>query len=46
MARKTAPGGVFLQAGLLETVALLSQTVADGAHYASLVEDSDLKKTW
>eukprot|EP00435_Cladocopium_sp_Y103_P074523 s357_g49.t1 len=36
-------GGVFLQAGLLETVALLSQTVADGAHYASLVEELSKK---
>lgn len=37
-----ALGGVFLQAGLLETVALLSQSVADGAHYASLVEDYEM----
>ncbi|CAK9102638.1 unnamed protein product [Durusdinium trenchii] len=33
------PGEVLLQAGLVETVALLSKTVADGAHYASLVEE-------
>ena len=39
-----ALGGVFLQAGLLETVALLSQSVADGAHYASLVEDHEMCK--
>ena len=35
------PGGVFLEAGRLETLALLSETVADGAHYATLVEDDD-----
>lgn len=42
--RWLAIGGVFLQAGLLETVALLSQSVADGAHYASLVEDHEMCK--
>ena len=39
------PGGVFLEAGRLETLALLSQTVADGAHYATLVEDDDTSPT-
>lgn len=33
-------GGLFEECGMLETVAMLSQSVADGARYASVVEES------
>ena len=32
-------GGLFDECGILETVAMLSQSVADGSRYASVVED-------
>lgn len=33
-------GGLFDECGILETVAMLSQSVADGSRYASVVEES------